>query len=175
MYPYLKVTATLIKARSRSKLQLEESSILDFRAGLTDIDTFMELNNARYFAYMELGRWDFSYRTGFISLMRKHKWGVALGGCSMRFRRRIPFRSKFQLTTQLICHDARWFYFLQETHMGHKICSSALMKLGVTSKSGLVSAPEVIKHIDRSDWGAEIPAWVTAWIEAESQRPWPTE
>ena len=49
------------------------------------------------------------------------------------------------------------------------------MKLGVTSKNGLVPATEVIKSIDREDWGADIPKWVSAWIEAESQRPWPTE
>ena len=36
---------------------------------------FMELNNARYFTYMELGRWDFSYRVGFVSLMKERKWG----------------------------------------------------------------------------------------------------
>ena len=175
MYPFLKFTSTLIKAKFRSKLNLEDKSILKLRAGFTDIDMFMELNNARYFTYMELGRWDFSYRVGFVSLMKKHKWGVAAGGASVRFRRRIPFLSKFTLTTQLICHDGRWFYFLQETHRNNKICSSALMKLCVTSKNGLVPAADVIKHIDREDWGADIPKWVSAWIEAENQRPWPTE
>ncbi len=173
MYPYMKLTATLIRARFRSKLNLEDKSVLKLRAGLTDIDMFMELNNARYFTCMELGRWDFSYRVGLIRLMKKLNWGLAVGGASVRFRRRIPFLSKFTLTTQLICHDGRWFYFLQETHIRYKICSSALMKVGVTSKNGLVPAIEVIKHIDRGDWGANIPDWVTAWIEAESQRPWP--
>jgi len=175
MYPFLKLTATLLRAKRRSKLNLEDESVLKLRASFTDIDTFMELNNARYFAYMELGRWDFSQRVGFIDLMRKNKWGVALGGSSIRYRRRIPFLSKFTLTTKLICHDSRWFYFLQETHLGDRICSSALMKLGVTSKKGLVPAPDVIKNVNREDWGTEIPDWVTAWIEAEGQRPWPKE
>jgi acyl-CoA thioesterase FadM len=175
MYPYLKLASTLIKAGFSPKLTLEEKSILTFRAGLTDIDPFIELNNARYFIYMELGRWDFSYRIGFLNLMRKNKWGVALGGSSVRFRRRIPFLRKFTLTTQLICHDGRWFYFLQETHLNGRICSSALMKMGVTSKSGLVPSTEVLKNIDRMDWGVEIPDWVDAWLKAESRRPWPEE
>ena len=175
MYPFLKFTTILIKARFRSKLNLEDKSILKLSACLTDIDMFMELNNARYFNYMELGRWDFSYRVGFLRLMKKHKWGVTAGGTSVRFRRRIPFASRFTLTTQLICHDGRWFYFLQETHRKNKICSSALMKIGVTSKNGLVPVAEVLKTIDREDWGSDIPLWVSAWIEAESQRPWPTE
>lgn len=175
MYPFLKLTATFMKAIFRSELNLEDKSVLRLRTGFTDIDMFMELNNARYFNYMELGRWDFAYRVGFIRLMKKHKWGIVLGGASVRFRRRIPFFSKFTLTTQLICHDGRWFYFLQETHRKNKICSSALMKIGVTSKNGLVPATDVLKKIDREDWGADVPNWVSAWVEAEGQRPWPTE
>jgi YbgC/YbaW family acyl-CoA thioester hydrolase len=175
MYPYLKLASTLIKAKFSSELALEEKSILKFRACFADIDPFIVLNNARYFNYMELGRWDFSCRVGFLKLMRKNKWGVVVGGSSIRFRRKISFLSKFTLTTQLICHDGRWFYFLQETYLNGRICSSALMKIGVTSKSGLVQSTEILKKINRIDWGSEIPDWVTAWAEAESQRPWPKE
>ncbi len=175
MYPFLKLTTTLLKARYRPKLDLEDPSVIQFRTGLADIDMFMELNNARYLNYMELGRWDYSYRVGFLSLMKNKKWGFAVGGASIRYRRRIPFLAKFTLTTQLICHDGRWFYFLQETHRNHNICASALIKAGVTSKQGLVPATTVVQVFDRPDFGTQIPDWVTAWIEAESQRPWPSQ
>lgn len=175
MYPFLKLSTTLIKAIFRSKLNPEDSSALELRAGFTDIDMFMELNNARYFTYMELGRWDFSYRIGLIGLMKKHKWGVAIGGASVRYRRRIPFLSKFTLTTQLVCHDGRWFYFLQEMHIKNKICFSALIKACVTSKNGLMPAPEVIKELGRESWNPDIPEWISAWVNAEGQRPWPSE
>ncbi|WP_428624950.1 thioesterase family protein [Sedimenticola sp.] len=175
MYPLLKFSSTLIRAKFRPRLALEEKSVLPCRAGITDIDLFMELNNARYFIYMELGRWDFSYRIGFVSLMKRHNWGVAAGGASVRFRRRIPFLANFTLTTQLVCHDGRWFYFLQETHRNEMVCSSALMKIGVTSKQGLVPVAEVLSQVGREDWGSDIPEWVSAWNEAESQRPWSGE
>ena len=173
MYPFLKLTTTLFRAKARSKMSLEDTSVLRLRAGLSDIDLFMELNNARYFNYMELGRWDYSYRVGFIQLMKEHNWGVAVGGSSIRFRRRIPFLKRFTLNTRLLCHDGRWFYFLQETFMGDKICSSALMKVCATSKEGLVPAGEVAKHFDKAEWAAKVPDWVKAWSEAESLRPWP--
>lgn len=124
---------------------------------------------------MELGRWDFSYRIGLLSLMKKYKWGIAIGGASVRYRRRIPFLAKFSLTTQLICHDGRWFYFLQEMHRKDKICFSALIKAGVTSKKGLVPAIEVNEKMGREDRNPTIPKWVVAWIEAEGKRPWPSE
>ena len=60
MYPLIKFAITLIKAKNRPPLELADESVLHQRAGLTDIDIFMELNNARYLNYMELGRWDYS-------------------------------------------------------------------------------------------------------------------
>ncbi len=173
MYPYIKLFSTLFKAKKSTKLNLDEKSVIHCRAGITDIDVFIELNNARHLSYMELGRWDFSHRTGFLALMKKHKWAVAVGGASVRYRRRIAFLQKFSLTTQLICHDGRWFYFLQETHAKGKICSSALIKLATTSKQGLVPATEVLAAYDKPCPDFDVPDWVNAWIEAESQRPWP--
>ena len=76
MYPFIKLTAILINARFRSKLNPEDKSVLKLIAGFTDIDIFMELNNARYFTCMELGRWDFSYRIGLVSLMKRLNGGL---------------------------------------------------------------------------------------------------
>lgn len=173
MYPFIKFTTTLFKAKKRSQLSLKQKSVIQCRAGVTDIDMFMELNNARYFNYMELGRWDFSSRVGFLQLMKANNWGVAVGGSSIRYRRRIPFFHKFTLTTELLCHDGRWFYFLQETHMNNKVCASALIKVGTTSKNGLIPAPEVLKAFGDESFKPEMPEWVSAWIAAEGQRPWP--
>jgi len=173
MYPVIKLASTLIKAAFSSKIKPEDKSVLTYRAGITDIDMFFELNNARYFTYMEMARWDFSYRVGLLSLMKKHKWGVTIGGASVRYRRRIPAFSKFTVTTEMVCHDDRWYYFLQEMHIGDKICFSGLIKACVTSKNGLVEAIQVNEKMGRADWNPKVPDWIKAWIEAEGQRPWP--
>jgi acyl-CoA thioesterase FadM len=122
MYPYIKLITTIMKARFRSKLSISDKSILHLRAGFTDVDIFMELNHARFFNYMELGRWDYSYRIGFLGMMKKQKWGLAVGGLSTRYRRRIPIFGRFSLSTHLICHDGRWLYFLHEIHRKKNLC-----------------------------------------------------
>lgn len=174
MYPIVKLAATLVRARFRSRLGLGDQAVLNARAGLTDIDVFGELNHARYLHYMELAGWDFSRRVGFLDMMRRNRWGVAVGGASVRYRRRIPFRSRFSITSELVCHDGRWFYFLQEAHSRGEICASALMKACATSRDGLVPASEVVCAYGREGFGSEMPDWVNAWIEAEGMRPWPT-
>lgn len=173
MYPYIRLMTVLAKSRFRSKLNIDDACSLKLRVGITDIDLFMELNHARYLNLMEMGRWDFTSRIGFLGLMRKQKWGIAVGGASIRYRRRIPFLAPFELTTRLICHDGRWLYFLQEFHRENQICASGLIKACVTSKGGLVPAPEVSKAMGNDNWGNEMPEWVAAWIKAEGQRPWP--
>lgn len=141
MYPFLKWATTVLRARRRPPLRPGDESVLECRVGLNDIDPFLELNNARFLNYMELGRWDYSQRIGFVRLMRQRKWGIAVGGASIRYRRRVPFLHRFELTTRLICHDGRWFYFLQEIHARDRISASALMKVCATSSAGLVPAP----------------------------------
>jgi len=173
MYPYLKLTTTLVRARYRPQLELEDTGILHRRVGIMDIDPFMELNHARQIMYMELGRWDYSARAGFIALLKRNNWGLTVGGLSIRYRRRIPFLKTFSVTTKPICHDSRWFYFLQEILRDGQICSSALIKAGAVSRSGLVPAPEALAAAGRDDWGHDIPQWVNEWIVAEGRRPWP--
>ncbi len=162
----------MLKARFRDQLEVQAPSTLQFLALPTDVDFFMELNNARYLNFMELGRWDLSRRTGFLQTMKSNKWGVAVGGASIRYRRRIPLFSSFSVTTNVLCHDGRWFYFLQEFHAKQKICASALMKVGVTSKDGLIPATQVA-HAMGKEMDAELPPWVQAWVDAEGLRPWP--
>ena len=173
MYPYIKLALTLARARYRPRLELEDTGVLHTRAGVTDVDPFMELNHARQITYMELGRWDYSARAGFIELLRKNNWGLTVGGISIRYRRPVPFMKKFSVTTRPICHDSRWFYFLQEILREDRICSSALVKAGAVSRSGLVPATEALAAGGREDWGHEIPQWVSEWITAEGHRPWP--
>lgn len=174
MYPYFKLVRTLWKARRQPPLTVDDTGMVEFRAGPADIDIFGELNNARQLVYFELGRWDYSQRIGIIPVLRKRGWGFVVGGASVRYRRRIPFWHRFSVSTRLLCHDQRWFYFLQEIHRDDRICTSALIKAGVTSRDGLVPATEVVRVMSDRSWGDEIPAWVQAWIDAEGERPWPT-
>ena len=173
MYPYLKLATTLLRARWRSKLELEDSATLPCRVGITDIDPFLEFNHARQIAYLEMARWDYSWRLGFVQLMKQRGWGLSVGGISIRYRRRLTLRKKFEVTTQLVCHDGRWVYLLQEIIRDGQKCSSALVKAGVVSTNGLVPATEVVETLGRPDWNPQMPSWISAWIDAEGQRPWP--
>lgn len=172
MYPYFRVIKTLLGSRFRSNLQLGDIGTIKLRASIFDIDTFGEVNNGRQLTLMDFGRYDMGVRTGLMNVVRKKKWGLVVGGSSVRYRRRIPFLKCYELRSKVIGHDGRWFYFLQEMWRMDSICSSALIKAGVSSTNGLIPATEVLKEFPETNWKGELPSWVQAWIEAESQRPW---
>ncbi len=176
MYPFVRTALTILRASRRARLGVDDTSTLVLRVGINDVDIFGELNNARHLNMMELGRWDYSQRLGFIALMRKQRWAVVVGGASIRYRRRLRFWQKYTLSSRILCHDSRWFYFLQETHRNNQICSSALVKAGVSASSGLIPAPEVLEALGvDANWCSHVPDWVVAWIDAEGQRPWPND
>jgi hypothetical protein len=66
-------------------------------------------------------------------------------------------------------------YIFYMKYTEKKICASALIKVGITLKDGLVPAPLVTKAMGFEDWGKRVPEWITAWIEAEGKRPWPSD
>jgi acyl-CoA thioesterase FadM len=174
LYPYLRLIKTVVAARFRPPLAVGEASVLKMRVWPGDSDMFAEMNNGRHLTLMDLGRFDFSARTGLVRAAMQRKWGFVVGGASIRYRRRLkPFRA-YAMRTEILGHDSRWFYFHQTTERNGLICSAALVRAGVSKRGGgLVEADEVLEAIGFADWGPPLPAWVSAWIAAEGLRPWP--
>ncbi len=171
MYPYFRLLKVGASTFFRPPLALGEVSEIKMRVWLGDLDFYPELNNGRHLALMDMGRLDFAARSGFLRTATQKKWTLAVAGISVRYRRRLlPLRS-FILKTELIGYDERWFYFHQRTEREGKVCSSALVRVALTSKKGLVPVEEALQATDASDWQPILPDWVQAWIEAEKVRP----
>ncbi|MFC1799030.1 acyl-CoA thioesterase [Thermodesulfobacteriota bacterium] len=161
----------LMSARLGQNLSIDDIGELKLRVWPGDIDFYPEMNNGRQLSLMDLGRIDFAIRTGLMRIAHQKGWGFVAAGSSVRYRHRLrPFR-QFVLRTRLVGHDSRWFYFHQQMVRNQKVCTSALIRGGLTSKSGLVLAQKVLGVMNLKDWHPELPGWVNAWIEADELRP----
>jgi acyl-CoA thioesterase FadM len=170
MYPYLRLTKVVICASLGKRQALGEAATLKMLVWPSDIDFYPEMNNGRHLTLMDLGRIDLAVRTGLFRLVHKNSWGFVAAGASVRFRHPLRPLRFFEMRTQALGHDGRWFYFLQETVQQGKTCSSVLLRGGVRGKDGLVSANEILTAMDLSDWSPELPEWVQRWIEADELR-----
>ena len=173
MYPLIRLYKTLYTARSRSPLKVDEASILPMRVWPGDIDMFMEMNNGRQLTMMDLGRMDYAARTGLLREIRQRRWGLVVAGISIRYRKRLHLLNHYTLHTKLLGYDEKWFYFHQRMRNGEITYSSALIRTGVTSHSGIVPSKEVLGAMGSGDWRPELPEWVCAWAKADDLRPWP--
>jgi acyl-CoA thioesterase FadM len=173
MYPYLRSARVLLAAHFGRRLTFDSESVLGLRISLGDIDVFWEMNNGRQLTLMDMGRFDLAVRSGFVKVLHREGWGLTVGGASVRFRHRVPPFSRVLLRTRLVGHDGRWYYFHQKIERAGRVCSAALVRTATTAGGRLVPVERVLAAMGEPGWSPELPPWVRAWIDAESQRPWP--
>jgi acyl-CoA thioesterase FadM len=175
MYPYLRFARVVFTSPFGPRLTFDSESVLSLRIWPGDIDLFPEVNNGRHLTLMDLGRFDLGLRSRFANVLHRKRWGLTVGGASVRFRRRVPPFRKVRLRTKIVGYDERWLYFHQRIERGGTTCSAALLRVGVTSGGRLVPTRAVLEAADMAGWDPDLPAWVRAWIEADELRPWPPD
>lgn len=175
MYPILRLAWHMLNSRIQGPMGIDETGIVHSHVGLLDIDVYSELNNGRTLTLLDLGRICFLQRIGLISAIRREGWSFAVAGGSLRFRHRIPFASRIKITTRLLGHDGRWFYFQHLIYCRKKPCFHALIRGAVTSKDGIVPVDDVLVKLNEPGWNRELPDWANAWIDADAELPWPPD
>ncbi len=170
MYPYFRALRVLVKAKYGSTLELTETSEINLRVMISDVDLYPELNNGRHLTMMDLGRYDYGMRLGLFSVLKRKKWGLMVAGNFTRYRRRLMLFKKYILQTELVGYDDKWFYFYQKTVRRNIIHSAALVRTAVVSSKGIVSAELVAKELGMP-YEPSIPKWVEEWINLNEVSP----
>lgn len=171
MYPYFRFLRIYWGTKVDPKFDINKESELKLRVRLQDIDIYPELNNGRYMTLCDLARTHMGLKVGLIQQLRKRKWALVMGGSSGKYRRRILYRHRFTIKTQIIYHDSRWLYFHQTFDREEKIHASFLMRAAVVDKNGFIHPKDIYECLDMDYTPMEIPKWVASWLEAEKWRP----
>ncbi len=175
MYPFIRLAVVGAAARRKPPLAVEDVATLRLTCWPWDLDMFAEMNNGRVLTLYDLGRLDHGVRVGLTAEARRRRWGFAVGGASVRYRRRVRAFDRISLRTQVLGCDARWFYVHQAMIVRGEAASAGLMRLAVTDRDGIVPPKRVLSAMGRPDWAPSPPAWASRWIEAENARPWPPD
>lgn len=110
---WIKLLSTLYKARFRSKLNGAETSTLNFRVWITDIDVSV-MNHAAIMTVFEMGRVDFMVRTNFFKIATKNNWFFPNQAISAQFYRPLKMFQKAQVFTKMSFVDETHFYLEQK-------------------------------------------------------------
>ncbi|WP_284164080.1 acyl-CoA thioesterase [Frigidibacter sp. SD6-1] len=175
MYPFVRMAKEIWISRRQPAIGLLDTHVSHHICWPWDLDFFLELNNGRTLTLFDLGRVPLGMRTGFNAALSRRRWGVAVAGSAIRYRRRVRAFDRVTIRTRCIGWDARFLYMEQSMWKGEDCTSQQVIRSAVTSKAGIVPVADVLAEMGVRRESPALPAWVAAWIEAEGLRPWPPE
>ncbi|WP_421702472.1 acyl-CoA thioesterase [Aliiroseovarius sp.] len=175
MYPIFRLAKDLFKHRKPDGMSIFDTHVSHHICWPWDLDLWMELNNGRTLTLYDLGRVPMGGRVGFSKAVLDNKWGIAVAGGSIRYRKRVTAFQRIEMKTRLLGWDERFFYIEQSMWVKGACTSHVLLRTAVTSKGGAVPTAEVAGAMNLDPTSPTLPDWAEAWIAADSQRPWPPE
>lgn len=175
MYPFVRLALQIFRQRRAPRIAATDVHVSHHLCLPWDLDGFLELNNGRTLTLYDLGRFGAGARIGLMDVLRERRWGLAVAGCSVRYRKRVTLFQQIEMRTRCVSWDERFVYIVQSMWVNGTCTSQALMRTAVTSGAGTVPPADVLAALGWHDPAPQPPAWVSAWIEAEAQRPWPPQ
>lgn len=145
---YLRFFLILVKSIFAKRIGLFETSRCNFRVLPNDTDINLHLNNGRYFSVMDLGRIDLTVRCGLLKVCIKRKWLPVVGAEMIRFIGEIKTLTRYELTTDFIGHDGKWFYIRQDFYQKDKRRARAYVRGVFLEGKRKVSPEEILDELN---------------------------
>ncbi len=175
MYPFVRLIKEMIVHRKADGLGILDTHISHHICWPWDLDLWRELNNGRTLTLYDLGRVPMATRMGLSGAVLKNRWGMAVAGASVRYRKRVTVFQKIQMRTRVVGWDDRFVYIEQSMWRGDTCTSHILLRTAVTGKHGIVPPDKVVAAMGITVDRPQLPDWVQTWIDADHTRPWPPQ
>ena len=159
-------------------LRLERRGVLDdsrvcFRVLPNDCDVNLHMNNARYLAFMDLGRVNLMAQMGLMRAIFRYRWKPVLAAAEINFIRQMaPFR-KFELVTRVVTWDEKYVYMEQLFECRGELCAHAFVKGLFLGPEGRVANATVVALLGHRAEPPAMPEELRMWAEvgnAKKQR-----
>ncbi|WP_375257000.1 acyl-CoA thioesterase [Citreimonas sp.] len=174
MYPFVRLFKDGLLARRAGPLDVLGTHVSHHICWPWDLDMWAELNNGRTLTIFDLGRIPLAIRTGLVAVMKRERWGLAIAGTAVRYRRRVRAFDRVVMRSRLIAWDRRFMYIEQAMFRPDGECTGhAVFRSAVTDAKGIVAPERVCAALGIDAASPPLPGWVEAWLAAEDQRPWP--
>lgn len=160
---WFRLLKVLIFGLFRPRLAMTEVSRLRFRVWPNDIDINVHMNNARYLALMDLGRFDLIARAGlWRPVLRKH-WQPVIGGALVRYRRPLKTFQPFTLASRMLGWDDRWIYIEHRVETEGGVACVTMVRAAFLEKGAIVPPDQVAAEVGFAGEAPPAPAWAGQW------------
>jgi acyl-CoA thioesterase FadM len=163
----LRTLLVLLRALRSPRRDVLAESVLHFRVMPDDLDINFHMNNGRYLALMDLGRFDVMVRAGLYRPRDQRRRWPLVGSAMIRFRRSLQPFAAFQLRTRVLGWDDRWFVFEQRFEQGGQLACVGLARGLFRTADGNVASPEVLNEGGFPTESPPLPDHVMGWARAD--------
>lgn len=145
MHMIFRTILIFLKKRFLKPVGFGEKTIVEMRVLPTDLDFLWHVNNGVYFSFMDFGRWDMIFRNGVFDAATKNGWYSVVAGETIKFKKSLELWDKFQIETQVIGHDEKYFFIRQKFLKENNLMATGLVKVRfLKRKGGTVDTSEVL-------------------------------
>lgn len=163
---YFRLLRMILTSTRKRDRGLWDTAVTRWRVQLTDLDAVGHMNNAKYLALMDLGRVDMMMRSGLWKQAQDRGWYMVVAAQTIRYRRSLQPRQRFELHTRIIGTDAKAMYMEQAFRVGADLYAHAVVQVRVLRKEGgSVDSTELLETIGEPPHPLELPAWVEDWAK----------
>ena len=159
------------RARRRPTHDLLDTSRVRMRVWPNDLDIYGHVNNGRFLSLMDLGRTDWSVRTGALDVFRARKWQPVVAAETIRFRRSLlPLRA-YELETRLVgWTGTRWFFEQRFLLPGDDLAALAHVRVSVLGNGTPLQVEPALEALGMAPGtpSPELPASVQAWLGSDA-------
>lgn len=154
----LRLAGILASSALSPRVDLFDRVTLRMTALPSDCDSNRHVNNARYLALMDLGRFALIARLGLLPVIVRERWAPIVGAVELDFRRELPMFSRFSLTTRIAGWDAKWIYIEQRFERDGDLAATGRVQ-GLFKRGGArVQTGELLAHIGPDHVSPGLPA-----------------
>lgn len=133
----------------RSLLTAERSNIsrITDRVRLSYVDWNLHMNYASYLEVMELGRWDWGFRSGAIALAFGGGRSPVVTEVDIRYRKELRPGARFVVDTRLVGIERRFCVFQQHFIVGDRAFAIARVKALILKRRQAVDTATTARQL----------------------------
>lgn len=165
---WFRLLRVFITSLFRPRLGFTDESVLRFRVMPHDLDINIHMNNARYFALMDLGRFDLIARCGLWRLVVRHRWQPVIGAALVRFRRPLRPFQPLSLTSRLLGWDEKWLYIEHRIDSNGMLACHTVVRGAFVGAEGVVPPAELTRALGHAEPPPPLPDWIARWRDLDA-------
>jgi acyl-CoA thioesterase FadM len=165
---WLRLIRVWLAARHRPLLGADDVSVIRVRVSPLDLDLWGHVNGGRYLTLSDLGRLDFSVRTGVFGIVRRNRWTMPMATAALQFRRPLRLFQTCEMHTRIVGWDQKWWYMETLFVRNGSTVATVVAKAVVRGPDGAIPPKRLLQLLGVDHEPLPVPEHIRRWVEAES-------